>query len=129
MHNHQNDQIWAANKQGIPLNNRLMFQRQKPASVMDWAGVASTGEKTSLFFIEEGVKVNQHMYLELLGDKLVPWVNTTFGESGITVQQDGATSHTASLVQEWCKRYMVGFLPKELRPLSSPDFNPMDFDI
>ena len=36
VHNHQNGWIWAANKQGIPLNNRLMFQRQKPASVMVW---------------------------------------------------------------------------------------------
>ena len=44
---------------------------------MVWAGVASTGEKTPLFFIEEGVKVNQHVYVELLRNKLVPWVNTT----------------------------------------------------
>ena len=87
-------------KQDIFFNNRLMFQRQKPTSVMVWVGVASTGEKDSLFFIEEGVIVNQHVYLELLRDKLVPWVNTTFGESRITLQKDGATSHTANLVQE-----------------------------
>ena len=55
-------------------------------------------------------------------------VNTTFGESGITLQQDGATSHIAHLVQEWCKRNMVGFWPKELWPPSS-DLNPMDFTI
>ena len=77
-----------------------MFQRQNPASVMVWAGVASTGKKTPLFFIEERVKVNQHVYLKLLRDKLVTWLNTMFGESGITLEQDGATSHTANLVQE-----------------------------
>ena len=49
VHNHQNDWIWEANKQDIPLNNRLIFQRQKPAFVMVWAGVASTREKTPLF--------------------------------------------------------------------------------
>ena len=129
VHNHQNDRIYAANKQDIPLNDRLMFQRQKPASVMVWAGVTSTGEKTPLFFIEEGVKVNQHVYLELLKEKLVPWVNATFEEGGITLQQDGATSHTANLVQEWCKRNMAGFWPKELWPPSSPDLNPMDLAI
>ena len=48
VHNYQNDRIRAANKQDIPLNNRLMFQRQKPASVMVLAGVPSTGEKTLL---------------------------------------------------------------------------------
>ena len=110
---HQNDRIWAVNKQDIPLNYRLMFQRQKPVSVMVWAGVGATGEKTPLFFFEEGVKVNQHVYLEPLRDKLVPWVSTTFGESGITLQQDGATSHTINLGQEWCRRNMVGFWPKE----------------
>ena len=129
VHNHQNDRIYAVNKGDIPLNDRLMFQRPKPASVMVWAGVTSTGKKTPLFFNEEGVKVNQHVYLELLREKLVPWVNATFEEGGITLQQDGATSHTANLVQEWCKRNMVGFWPKELWPPSSPDLNPMDFAI
>ena len=38
-------------------------------------------------------------------------------------------SNVANLVQEWCKRNMVGFWPNELWPLSSPDFNPMDFAI
>ena len=39
VHNHQNDRIYAVNEQDISLNDRLMFQRQKPASVMVWAGV------------------------------------------------------------------------------------------
>ena len=66
VHNHQNDRIYAINKDDIPLNERLMFQRQKPAPVMVWGGVTSTGEKIPLIFIEEGVKVNQHLYLKML---------------------------------------------------------------
>ena len=91
--NPQNDGIYAVNKSDIPLNDRLIFRRQRPASVMVWAGVTSTGEKTPLIFIEEGVKVNQHVYLDLLKNKLVPWINATFGESGIILQQNEATSH------------------------------------
>ena len=68
-------------KSDIPLNDRLVFRRQKLASVMVWAGVTSTEEKTPLICIEEGGKVNQHMYLDLLKNKLVPWINATFGES------------------------------------------------
>ena len=75
MHNHQNDQIYAVNKDDIPLNERLMFQRQKPASVVVWGWVTLTGEKTPLIFIEEGVKVNQHVYLKMLKEKLVPWID------------------------------------------------------
>ena len=38
-------------------------------------------------------------------------------------------SHTANLVQEWCKENMAGFWSKELWPPSSPDLNPIDFAI
>ena len=44
------------NKSDIPLHGRMMFRRQKPASFMVWAGVSSTGKKTLLIFIEEGLK-------------------------------------------------------------------------
>ena len=76
------------------------------------SSVAVTIQKP--IFIEEEVTVNQHVYLDLLKNKLVPWINATFGETGIILQQDGATSHRANRVQEWCKRNMTGFWPKEL---------------
>ena len=47
IHNHQNDRIYAVNKEDIPLNERIAYKRQKPASVMVWVGVTSTGEKNS----------------------------------------------------------------------------------
>ena len=90
----------AVNKEDILLNERIAYKRQKPAYVMVWAGVTSTGEKTPLIFIEEGVKINQHVYLNMLKKQLVPWINVTFKESGTTLQQDGAISHFANLVQE-----------------------------
>ena len=86
VHNHQNDRIYAVNNSGILLNDRLMFRRQKPASVIVWTGVTSSGKKTPLFFIEEGVKVNQHVYLKLLEDHLVLWVKATFEETDVTLQ-------------------------------------------
>ena len=73
--------------------------------------------------------MNQHIYLNMLEDKLVPWVNTKFGKTGVTLQQDIAMSHTANCVQEWCKKNMVGFWSKYLWPPSSPDLNPMDFSL
>jgi len=58
--------------------------------------------------------VNPHVYLKMFEDQLVPCVNTrcvntTFGKTGVTLQQDGSTSHTANHVQEWCKKNMDGF--------------------
>ena len=80
-------------------------------------------------FIEEVVKIDQHVYLNMVKEQLVPWINATFKESGITLQQDGATSHTANLVQEWCNKNMAGFWTKESCPHSSPDLNPMDIAV
>ena len=86
VHNPQNDRIYAVNKSELLLNDRLTFRRQKPASGMVWAEVTSTREKTPLITIEEGVKVYRHVYLDLLKNKLIPRINTTFGESRIILQ-------------------------------------------
>ena len=50
----------------------------------------------------------------MLEEKVIPWVQETVGEEGITLQQDGATSHTAKAVQHWCKTNFKGFLEKEV---------------
>ena len=54
IYNHQNDWIYAVNKEDIPLNEGIAYKRKKIASVIVWAGVTSTVEKTPLNIIEEG---------------------------------------------------------------------------
>ena len=69
---------------------------------MVWAGVTSSGQKYPLIFVEDGVNINQLVYLDMLKDKVLLWVDTLPGDEGMTLQQDGATAHTAigpSLVQ------------------------------
>ena len=129
VHNAQNDRVWRQSINKIPEKHRISFQRQKPSSVMVWAGVTSSGHKTPLVFIQEGVKINQHIYLSLLKDTVVPWKEKTFGDAGVTLQQDGATSHSAKTVQAFCKQHFKGFWSKELWPPSSPNLNPMDYSI
>jgi len=129
IHNPQNDRIWTENKDSVPVERRTSFRRQKPASVMVWAGVTSSGLKTLLIFVEDGVKINQHVYLNMLKNKVVPWMNALPLNEGLTLQQDGATAHTAKMVQAWCRDNFRGFWSKELWPPSSPDLNPMDFGI
>ena len=65
----------------------------------------------------------------MLKDKVVFWVKKVTGNKEITLQQDGATSHTTRLVQDWCKDNFKLFWPKKLWPPSSLDLNPMDFGI
>ena len=58
----------------MPFECQTLFRRQKPASVMVWAGVTSTGLKTPSIFIKADVKINQHAYLKILKGKVVLWV-------------------------------------------------------
>ena len=99
VHNTQNDRTWAKNIENISVEQRIAFRRQKPASIMVWDGVTSCGRKATLIFIEGGVKINQHVYLTTLKDEVLPLVKKRMGNSGVTLQQDGATSHTAKTVQ------------------------------
>ena len=128
IHNHQNNRIFAVNKEDIPLNEQIVYKRLRPASVLVCTDGTSSGEKTPLIFIEEGVQINQHVYLNMLKEQLVPWINATFKESGITLQQDGATSHTANLVQELRNNNMGSFWTKELWP-PSLDLSLMNFAV
>ena len=67
---------------------------------MVWARVTSTGVKPFLIFIEDGVKINQHIYLNVLKVEDVLWVSEVIASAEITLQQNGATSHTAIMIQE-----------------------------
>ena len=71
IHNSQNDRTWIESKDSV---HQTSFRRQKPASVMVWAGVTTTGLKTPLIFIEASVKINQHAYMKMLKGEVVPWV-------------------------------------------------------
>ena len=65
----------------------------------------------------------------MIKDKVLPWVDETFGNTGVTFQQDGATSHTAKLVQDFCEKNFKNFWAKDLWPPSSPDLNPSSPDL
>ena len=127
IHDHQNVRVYSRRKEDIPVELRTAFRRQKPPSVMVWAGVTSDGRKTPLIFIEEGVKIDQAVYLELLSKKVLPWIQDEFQDKPICFQQDEAPSHTAKLVQQYCQDVFPDFWGKEIWPPSSPDLNPMDF--
>ncbi len=95
-----NDCVLAKDINSIPVQERTVFWRQKPASVMVWAGVTSCGRKTPLIFIPEGVKVNEKVDLAMLKDQIKPGSIPWTGLSHI-FQQDSAPSHSAESVQAW----------------------------
>lgn len=81
-----------------------------------------------MVLIQEGVKVNSQVYLQMLEEKVLPWGTNVFGNQYIFTQ-DGAPAHTSNVTQAWCKQHFPGFWDKNMWPQSSPDINPMDFVI
>lgn len=65
-HSHQYNRIYAVIKEDIPLNVRIDYERQRSASVMVWAGLTVTGENALLIVIQKRVKIEQHVYMNML---------------------------------------------------------------
>jgi hypothetical protein len=125
-HNHQNDRIWSSESPG---SSGTVAHSQHPASLMVWAGICATG-KTPLIFVDEGVKINQEVYMQrILRDVVEPWAMGHFGGRPWIYQQDSAPAHKARLVQEWCNAHFPRFITSQEWPPYSPDLNPMDYSV
>uniref|UniRef100_A0A914E7T9 Transposase n=1 Tax=Acrobeloides nanus TaxID=290746 RepID=A0A914E7T9_9BILA len=84
-------------------------RNQKPKSVMVWAAISRKG-KSRLVFIEEGIKIDRVVYMDMLEEDLIPWANDLFGEEQWCFQQDGASSHkaieTQAILRENCPDFI-----------------------
>ena len=125
--NKQNNRILASSIANA--SDRIVERCAHPASVMVWAGVTSRF-KTPLIFVEPGVKIDKHYYIDkILEAVVIPWARKTFKSKKWLFQQDGAPAHTARLTQKWFRDNLIDFISKEEWPGYSPDLNPMDFSV
>ena len=125
--NHQNDRVLSKSLLAISEGMKKVCRSQKSASLMVWAAISSEG-RSPLIFIDGDVKINKELYIrEILAGALIPWTNSLYPDGDWTFQQDGATSHTANMTQQWCKDHCPRFLTKQKWPPSSPDLNVFDF--
>ena len=92
-----------------------------------WSGVGFPVEKSKDHtFRKTG---NQHNYLEMLKNFFWPKHQSRVeSHKKYYFQQDGATPHTANLVQDWCaSKFGANFINKQQWPPRSPDLNPCDY--
>lgn len=128
-HNRRNDRIIGKSAKDIPYNQKTVHRTMKPASVMVWAAVSETW-RSPLIFVEQGAKINAKCYIENILTPMLESAKDHFGNDTLwTFQQDGATSHTANVTQNWCHDHLPRFWSKEMWPPCSPDVNPMDFSV
>ena len=107
--NRQNDYILSGDLSAVPIDHRIIFKSQKPQSVMVFAAVTTDGHKSPIIFVEANTKINSDIYIEILKDKIYPWVLSICGKGLFVFQQNGAPSHTAQKTQEWLTVNFSGF--------------------
>uniref|UniRef100_A0A914E1U2 Transposase n=1 Tax=Acrobeloides nanus TaxID=290746 RepID=A0A914E1U2_9BILA len=103
---------------------------------MIWAGICATG-KTPLVFVDPGVKINRHVYMDMLAEHCFPWAEQHFGNDWWCFQQDGCPGHKAYETQDFLRANCPDFIKVDTHwrnadgewPPSSPDLNPLDYAV
>ena len=80
--------------------------------------------------MDPGGKENKKYYLKkIIKFEILPWSVSHFDSQSWTFQQDGAPSHTANVLQPWCKDHFSRNIERAERQASSPNLNPLDYAI
>lgn len=121
-------------KKSDPDYDRMIIQQNtsRPKGFMVWAGVSSKG-KTTLRFVEPGVKINSNYYvnniLRPFLSKDVPRLFPKQSKIKWFFHQDSAPSHTAKETINYLNKCGINYVkPEEWLP-SSPDAAPMDYAV
>ncbi|CAF1229661.1 unnamed protein product [Rotaria sordida] len=127
-YNPKSDVIWADNRSDANERGGLHAVKKYSVNVMVGLGVTWYG-LTRPYFFEKGERLNGQSYT----DQLLPFYkkegDRLFQQKKWGFQQDGASSHTDQISQNWCKENFEFFIPKERWPPNSPELNPLDYSI
>ena len=132
-YNAHNDVFYARERKKEDIDEARIHhgKSQFPKSIMISAAVSKLG-KTSLYIIEQGVRIDSEYYCSSLLSQLIPDMNALSPNEDYIFQQDGARSHTS----KYTMRYLDDNLPQDAQlllpedwPPHSPDLNPMDYGI
>ena len=102
-------------------------RRQGGVSVMESLGLCHRG-KGKLYFVPAGGKVNSSEYLNVIKNVYETDCHQYYGIPPVCVfQQDGASSRTSNVVQEYYRREFPKFRAEGERQPNSPDLGPLGY--
>lgn len=91
-----------------------------PAAVMIWGCFSGRGGRGSLYFLPSNTTMNSDRYLDVLKEKLIPWMNRQGVDKFL---QDGAPCHKAKKVMTFLASQQLTVMDW---PGNSPDLNPIE---
>ena len=127
--NSQNDRVYyKGQKRDVPDENLYHPTNRHSVKVMVSAALTWHGVTRPIFVNRQGLKVNAKNYRNHLKNKLFPAINKIYPRENWIFIQDGASSHTSNLVQDFLKATIPRrFVKKDQWPPKSPDSNPLDY--
>ena len=98
----------------VPDNVKYAYTIKHPASVMVFGLVSSDGKKMPPVFSPSVGRINTEINLEILRNKVKPWIPANYPDGYYVFQQDGAPAHTSKRAQEWLDANLKTFWPKDM---------------
>lgn len=126
--NSQNNRLYdnVAKKENISADRLLIEQGHFVPGVMVSLGVSKLG-KTSVIFINSGVKVNSMVYCHEVLQIMLPELETF--QDYYIFMQDGAPAHRSQYTISFLRQHCPEIIPPNEWPPNSPDLNPVDYAI
>lgn len=126
--NSQNNRVYSdvRLKRQIPLASLLVPRQHFAESVMVSLAVSMLG-KSSIIFVNSGVKINSEVYQSDILATMLPEIEAISDD--YTFQQDGAPSHTSRTTIRYLQENCPDFIEPRCWPPNSPDLNPVDYTI
>lgn len=111
-----NEKSWLLDEHNKTLPNRKKRQ-MTGGSIMVWGAIASNG--MYMLHRVEGTMKSPN-YLDLLDNKVIPWMDAAFPDSNYHFLQDNAAVHTAKIVTAYFEEKNINVLKW---PARSSDLN------
>lgn len=127
--NNQNNRVYfKGTKIEVPEKNLFHNTDRQSIKVMVSAAFSWYGVTKPIFVNRQGLKVNAKRYHQHLKTELFPAIRKVYPRNDWIYMQDGATSHTANLVQNFLEETIPRrYVKKDEWPPKSPDTNPLDY--
>ena len=127
--NAQNSRVYFKGRKADVPTDRLCHQTKRlTKKVMLSAGLSWFGATKPFFVNDRGLKVDSKNYVKHLRTELFPAIKQVYPRDDWIYAQDGATSHTANITQDYLKETLgLRFIMKSEWPPASPDTNPLDY--
>ena len=127
--NIQNNRVYyKGKKKDVPGENLFHPSNRQSIKVMVSAGLTWHGVTRPIFVNNKGLKINAKNYRNHLKRQLFPAIGNLYPCDDWIFLQDGASSHTSNIVQNFLSETIPRrFIKKDQWPPKSPDTNPLDY--